>query len=166
MGRLAPRSRNPIERIEASWNFGREWFIPASPNIRVNLCDLREISCDPMDDLAQQSRSGRVRGRAPEELLSDYRRHYEALRVKHWVNRNLVKLYNKAGSVLRAETTMNYTLAFNSAKTRNSCRYFLLRDSIISVVKEPLAIRYDRYELELGFIVAIFPIIYVGIFAD
>jgi hypothetical protein len=32
---------------------------------------------------------------------------YEGIRIKHRVNRNSVKMYNKAGSVLRVETTLN-----------------------------------------------------------
>jgi len=32
---------------------------------------------------------------------------YEGMRIKHRINRNSVKMYNKAGSVLRVETTLN-----------------------------------------------------------
>jgi hypothetical protein len=32
---------------------------------------------------------------------------YEGMRIKHRINSNSVKLYNKAGNVLRAETTLN-----------------------------------------------------------
>ncbi len=32
---------------------------------------------------------------------------YEGVRIKHRVNRNAIKMYNKAGSVLRVETTLN-----------------------------------------------------------
>ncbi len=32
---------------------------------------------------------------------------YEGMRIKHRINRNSVKLYNKAGNVLRVETTLN-----------------------------------------------------------
>lgn len=44
------------------------------------------------------------------EVVSDIRekpQKYEGLRIKHRVNRNSVKMYNKAGSVLRVETTLN-----------------------------------------------------------
>jgi hypothetical protein len=41
------------------------------------------------------------------EIISDYRRRTEGTRVKHSVNRNSVKMYNKAASVLRVETTLN-----------------------------------------------------------
>jgi hypothetical protein len=53
-----------------------------------------------------------VGGRAPDEIISDYRRRYEGIRIKHWVNHNSVKVYNKGGSILRIETTINHTRDF------------------------------------------------------
>jgi hypothetical protein len=53
-----------------------------------------------------------LRGVPAGEVTSDYRRLYEGVRVKHWVNRNSVKLYNKSGSILRIETTINQTRDF------------------------------------------------------
>jgi hypothetical protein len=41
------------------------------------------------------------------ELVSDYSCRVEGIRVKHSVDRNSVKVYDKAGSVLRVETTIN-----------------------------------------------------------
>lgn len=41
------------------------------------------------------------------EVTSDYRRRTEGLRVKHRVRKNSVKMYDKQGSVLRVETTIN-----------------------------------------------------------
>jgi len=41
------------------------------------------------------------------EVISDLHRRIEGTRVKHCVNRNSVKMYNKAGSILRVETTLN-----------------------------------------------------------
>lgn len=41
------------------------------------------------------------------EVISDLCRRAEGTRVKHCVNRNSVKMYNKARSVLRVETTLN-----------------------------------------------------------
>jgi hypothetical protein len=51
-------------------------------------------------------------GRYPNEVISDYRRRYEGIRAKHWVNHNSVKMYNKSGSILRIETTINNTRDF------------------------------------------------------
>jgi hypothetical protein len=61
-----------------------------------------------MKYLARQS----LAGRAPNEVISDYRRRFEGVRIKHWVNRNSVKMYNKSGSILRIETTINNTRDF------------------------------------------------------
>jgi hypothetical protein len=58
------------------------------------------------------SLSGRFKGRPPREIMTDYRRFYEGLRIKHWWNRNSVKMYNKSGSILRIETTVNSTREF------------------------------------------------------
>jgi hypothetical protein len=52
------------------------------------------------------------RGMAPEEIISDYRRRYEGIRVKHFKNRNSIKMYNKSGSILRIETTITNTREF------------------------------------------------------
>jgi len=51
-------------------------------------------------------------GVLPTEVVSDLRTRYEGVRLKHWVNRNSVKMYNKAGNVLRVETTINNTRDF------------------------------------------------------
>lgn len=51
-------------------------------------------------------------GKLPNEVMSDLRKRYEGVRLKHWVNRNNVKMYNKAGNVLRVETTINNTRDF------------------------------------------------------
>lgn len=41
------------------------------------------------------------RGPWPNEVIRDYRRRYEGVRVKHCVNRNSVKMYNKSGKSYR-----------------------------------------------------------------
>ena len=51
-------------------------------------------------------------GPLPKEVISDYRKRYEGVRVKHSVNYNSVKMYNKSGSILRIETTINNTRDF------------------------------------------------------
>lgn len=51
-----------------------------------------------------------VHGNFQGEVLSDIASkpdRYEGIRIKHRVNRNSLKMYNKAGSVLRVETTLN-----------------------------------------------------------
>lgn len=58
------------------------------------------------------SLSGKVKGRSPHEVMTDCRCRHEGVRVKHWVNHNSVKMYNKSGSILRIETTINNTRDF------------------------------------------------------
>jgi len=70
----------------------------------MRVCDSRSV----MRYLGRRS----LAGVAPAEVVSDYRRRYEGIRIKHCVNRNSVKMYNKSGSILRIETTVNNTRAF------------------------------------------------------
>jgi hypothetical protein len=46
-------------------------------------------------------------GRFAGEVISDLRTRPEGVRIKHRVNRNSIKMYDKFGSVLRVETTIN-----------------------------------------------------------
>lgn len=52
-------------------------------------------------------RGGEVHGNYQGEVVSDLRRRPEGLRVKHRVGANSIKMYDKQGSVLRIETTIN-----------------------------------------------------------
>lgn len=51
--------------------------------------------------------NGRVHGNLEGEVLSSLKARPEGLRLKHQANGNSIKLYDKQGSVLRVETTMN-----------------------------------------------------------
>lgn len=51
--------------------------------------------------------SGQVHGRFLGEVTSDVRRREEGVRIKHRLNANSIKMYDKQGSVLRVETTIN-----------------------------------------------------------
>jgi hypothetical protein len=46
------------------------------------------------------------------EIVSDYKHRLEGVRIKHRAGKNSVKLYDKQGSVLRTETTINDPQAF------------------------------------------------------
>lgn len=50
---------------------------------------------------------GRTRAKCSAEVTSSYKSRPEGVRIKHSVNGNSVKAYNKAGTVLRVETTIN-----------------------------------------------------------
>ena len=51
--------------------------------------------------------NGRVHGNHAGEVLSTLKHRPEGLRLKHQANGNSIKLYDKQGSVLRVETTLN-----------------------------------------------------------
>ncbi|HVI71412.1 MAG TPA: hypothetical protein VM656_08010 [Pyrinomonadaceae bacterium] len=51
--------------------------------------------------------NGQVHGNHQGEVISSLKRRPEGLRLKHQANGNSVKLYDKEGSVLRVETTLN-----------------------------------------------------------
>jgi hypothetical protein len=59
----------------------------------------------------------RMHGRFAGEVVSDYRHRPEGIRVKHRVDVNSVKVYNKEGSVLRVETTINNPRDFKVYRT-------------------------------------------------
>jgi hypothetical protein len=70
-------------------------------------------SGDVMRFLGRQvSTDGNVRGNFTGEIVSDLKQRTEGLRVKHSVNANSIKMYDKQGSVLRVETTINRTRDF------------------------------------------------------
>ena len=46
------------------------------------------------------------------ELTTSFKDRAEGVRVKHWANGNSVKMYDKAGSILRVETTIAQTTDF------------------------------------------------------
>ena len=45
-------------------------------------------------------------------MVSNVKHRVEGVRVKHWVEENSIKMYDKAGSVLRVETTINNAQRF------------------------------------------------------
>ena len=61
----------------------------------------------------------RTRGRVPHQVQSDCRRRHEGVRIKHWVSGDSIKMYNKQGSVLRVETTINNPRNFKAFRRAN-----------------------------------------------
>jgi hypothetical protein len=59
-------------------------------------------------------------GRFAGELHSSLKRRPEGLRIKHFVNGNSLKLYDKQGSVLRVETTINHPEEFKVWRAREN----------------------------------------------
>jgi hypothetical protein len=54
----------------------------------------------------------RINGRFEGEIRTHRGCRIEGVRVKHWVEENSIKMYDKAGCVLRIETTINKTARF------------------------------------------------------
>jgi len=63
--------------------------------------------------------SSAVNGHFAGEVVSDGKRRVEGVRVKHWVNGNSIKMYDK-GSVLRIETTVNDPKDFKVYRTKEN----------------------------------------------
>jgi len=53
------------------------------------------------------------------EVATSFKDRAEGVRVKHWVNGNSVKMYDKAGSVLRVETTLANVRDFKVLRPRH-----------------------------------------------
>jgi len=53
------------------------------------------------------------------EIITSFKDRPEGVRVKHWVRGNSIKMYDKAGSVLRVETTIGQTNDFKVLRPRH-----------------------------------------------
>jgi hypothetical protein len=71
-------------------------------------------SPDVMRFLAQKAH-----GNFTGEVVTSFKDRAEGVRVKHWVRGNSVKMYDKAGSVLRVETTIGDTTDFKVLRPRH-----------------------------------------------
>ena len=74
----------------------------------VEHATLHFASPDVMRFLGRKGTHGNFTG----ELVSSFKHRPEGVRVKHWANGNSIKMYDKAGSVLRIETTIAKTADF------------------------------------------------------
>jgi hypothetical protein len=61
----------------------------------------------------------KVHGNFTGELTTSFKDRPEGVRVKHWVRGNSVKMYDKAGSILRVETTIARTNDFKVLRPAN-----------------------------------------------
>jgi hypothetical protein len=76
------------------------------------------------------------------ELSSDYKIRSEGLRLKHSAAGNSIKMYDKAGNILRVETTINNPYLFKiyrpksgSAERENTCSLYSLRKSVADIYR-------------------------------
>ena len=56
--------------------------------------------------------TGNIHGRFEGEVVSDIKNRHEGVRIKHRINGNSIKAYNKQGNILRIETTINQANGF------------------------------------------------------
>jgi hypothetical protein len=66
-------------------------------------------SGDVMRFLGKKATEQGPHGNFDGEVVSDLKRRVEGMRIKHRVNANWIKMYDKQGSVLRVETVINNT---------------------------------------------------------
>lgn len=74
-------------------------------------------SPDVMRFLGHKVTACGVHGKFAGEVSSDLKKRPEGVRVKHRVHTNSIKMYDKQGSVLRVETTINNTRQFKVYRT-------------------------------------------------
>lgn len=79
----------------------------------------------------------RTNSRSEGEVCTDLKRRSEGIRVKHWVEENSIKMYDK-GSVLRIETTMNNPWRFKvrrmgTRKGQRCMQCMRLRKGVIDI---------------------------------
>jgi len=115
---------NPgLAELIGSWQIGYYWSLEqseyASDVLFKQAAELDKLYPDLVRHAMESFRSPQVlrflgrrveRGITPRfagEVTSDLTRRVEGVRVKHSINQNSVKMYNKAGNVMRVETTFN-----------------------------------------------------------
>lgn len=70
------------------------------------------------------------------EVKSDLQRRFEGVRIKHWVEENSIKMYDKQGTVLRIETTINNPKRFRVRRriaSRGPMKWLPLRKGIADI---------------------------------
>jgi hypothetical protein len=72
------------------------------------------------------------------EVRTDLQQRVEGVRVKHWVNENSLKMYDKGGSLLRIETTINNPRRFSVRRRgrvngKKAMRWLPLRKGIADI---------------------------------
>lgn len=97
-------------------------------------------SPDVMRFLGQKIPShGGVNGHFRGEVMSDLKSRPEGIRIKHQVNSNSIKMYDKQGSVLRIETTINRIQFFKTFRRKEGAqpgdkkRWMPVRKSVVDL---------------------------------
>lgn len=82
----------------------------------------------------------KLHGNFAEEVVSDYKKRPEGIRIKHRVGANALKLYDKQGSNLRVETTINDPRDFKVFRPKQgepdgACKWRPMRKSIADIYR-------------------------------
>lgn len=95
---------------------------------------------------------GHVPANFAAEVTSDLKQRPEGVRIKHRAGKNTVKLYDKQGSVLRVETTLNEVQGLKSFRPRANdpsgpCQWQPMRKSVVEMSRraELSQASNDRY---------------------
>ncbi len=122
--RLNPAHAELLEKcpVEYYWTlYQSEWATDVMMDSRQRVQQLYPLltrgameafSCDQVMRFLGRRLTGHFGG----EILSDHRRREEGVRIKHQVDANSVKAYDK-GSILRVETTLNNPRDFKAYRT-------------------------------------------------
>jgi hypothetical protein len=100
----------------------------------------------------QMKAEGRIPANFAAEVTSDLKHRPEGVRIKHRAGKNSVKLYDKQGSVLRVETTLNEVKGLKSYRTAagdptGPCQWRPMRKSVVEMTRraELSQASNDRY---------------------
>lgn len=101
--------------------------------------------------------AGRVPANCAAEITSDLKHRPEGVRIKHRAGKNTVKLYDKQGSVLRIETTLNEVKGLKSFRPladdpSGPCQWRPMRKSVVEMTRRAALSQAsnDRYGEALG----------------
>lgn len=75
---------------------------------------IKQFHCEDVLRFLGRKRAGKG------EVRTSLQRRVEGLRIRHWVQENSIKMYDKAGSVLRIETTINNPKRFRVRRRKTN----------------------------------------------
>ena len=143
LGGLAPSANPALKRVVGNYGVDYYWSLDESEwatdvmfRSRADLAALypglvrhgiETFSSREVMRFLGRSVSAGITPRFAGEVVSDVRRQpekYDGIRIKHRLNRNSVKMYDKAGSVLRVETTLNDMRDIQAPRVVNGRRVY------------------------------------------
>jgi hypothetical protein len=118
-----------LGRLPLAYNwtvFASEWASDAAFRSRADLEALYRrwvrhafLNYDSVQVLRFLGQSGRLQSNGMAAVESNVERFYEGMRLKHWVNKNSLKLYDHL-NVLRSETTINQPAGFKVYRVKEN----------------------------------------------